>query len=518
MATSSKIKIATIISFALFMYTNTARVVDAQMPNVYEQTTQVNAFVGHDFDEDGMPNWWEIQYGLDPLDPSDAPLDYDGDTLTNLVEYQYLTSPINKDTDGGGVWDNLELELCNSPLDSSNDNDGDNCVSTFDPDVPVDPRADSDGDGLNNNIEDEIGTSKTSIDTDGDGVNDYDEVNKYPTNPLEPDTDFDGINDYDELFTYNTNPNNKDSDFDGLLDNEEIFTYNTNPNYWDSDDGGMSDKDELENGSDPLIKDDDYVLTWAVYYGNTAEEAFGSLENNKINIYEGMDLSLEAVRPKKVSQLTIKFNGKTFNTKKELVKLKLLSPDKPGIYKIDLALDLKTGKKITLTKFVEVRQRGKIISKIDGKFNSLYNQVDVFESEPVENAKIEVYEYNELCGELQLYQANILGASNPEKLGPNPQYTDSDGTYLLPLRPGNYLIKISKPEYGTQEILYNAETHTVFSQDIYLRYDYDIAIWGGIYLITFLTTWLVVNIINNLKSIFSFFFRRPFGKRKRAYN
>ncbi|MGD8505569.1 MAG: PKD domain-containing protein [Candidatus Bathyarchaeota archaeon] len=46
-----------------------------------------------DDDNDGMPDSWEIENGLDPLDPTDASLDPDGDGLTNLEEYQEDTDP-----------------------------------------------------------------------------------------------------------------------------------------------------------------------------------------------------------------------------------------------------------------------------------------------------------------------------------------------------------------------------------------------------------------------------------------
>ncbi len=46
-----------------------------------------------DSDADGMPDDWEIKYGLNPFDPSDANQDLDGDGLTNLQEYQLGTDP-----------------------------------------------------------------------------------------------------------------------------------------------------------------------------------------------------------------------------------------------------------------------------------------------------------------------------------------------------------------------------------------------------------------------------------------
>jgi hypothetical protein len=46
-----------------------------------------------DRDKDGMLNEWEIQYGLNPLDPSDAAGDLDADGFTNLEEFNFKTKP-----------------------------------------------------------------------------------------------------------------------------------------------------------------------------------------------------------------------------------------------------------------------------------------------------------------------------------------------------------------------------------------------------------------------------------------
>ncbi|PID43373.1 MAG: hypothetical protein CSA52_02395 [Gammaproteobacteria bacterium] len=51
-----------------------------------------------DSDEDGMPDVYENQHGLDPLDPDDAQQDADGDGLSNLEEYQAGTDPTVADT------------------------------------------------------------------------------------------------------------------------------------------------------------------------------------------------------------------------------------------------------------------------------------------------------------------------------------------------------------------------------------------------------------------------------------
>ena len=40
-----------------------------------------------DSDGDGMPDSWELMYGLNPNDPSDAVLDCNGDGYTNIEKY-----------------------------------------------------------------------------------------------------------------------------------------------------------------------------------------------------------------------------------------------------------------------------------------------------------------------------------------------------------------------------------------------------------------------------------------------
>ena len=65
----------------------------AQVNDAYRQFLGETMDPNGDLDGDGMPNGWEIRYGLDPRDPSDADLDSDGDGLTNLREYRLGRSP-----------------------------------------------------------------------------------------------------------------------------------------------------------------------------------------------------------------------------------------------------------------------------------------------------------------------------------------------------------------------------------------------------------------------------------------
>ena len=464
----------------------------AQLPNVYQQVSTVQGFVSPDIDGDGMPNVWELQYGLDPADPTDAAGDLDGDSLLNLDEYLHGTDPTDPDTDNGGVTDYHEIQLNKDPLDPSDDF----TPITFrnQPEQPNDPRADSDGDGVPNPVEREYGTDIHDIDTDDDGVNDYDEIFKYRTNPLDPDTDRDGLTDGQEIFTYSTDPKNRDTDFDGLTDYEEIFEYKTNPSFWDTDFGGMSDFDEVVNGSNPLLEDDDFQFTWIIYYGNEANELFKILENNKINIYEGMNLTLEAVKPLSVKSMTVEFNDKGFTTEKELVKLKVLAPDKPGIYLVRLTLELHSGQLVKMTRFVEVRQRGVVIRKASGTFNNVYRNFDFFDDEIVSDARVEVFTFNDIQGNLEKYETDLFPIANP-------QYTSSAGNYLLALHPGNYLVKVSKPELGTKEILLSSDGFELYSQNIYMTYNYDPIIWGGIFIAIFTVIWYLIAIYNFIRRL-----------------
>ncbi len=76
-----------------------------------------------DSDGDGMPDYWEEKYGLNPNNPRDAALDNDGDKLTNVEEYKLRaryrdsTNPLRKDTDGDGYDDFKEYKHNTNPLD-----------------------------------------------------------------------------------------------------------------------------------------------------------------------------------------------------------------------------------------------------------------------------------------------------------------------------------------------------------------------------------------------------------------
>lgn len=69
-----------------------------------------------DDDGDGLPDVYELQYGLDPFDPQDAVLDADADGLHNLDEYTQGTNPLQADSDGDGTNDLSEINGGRNPL------------------------------------------------------------------------------------------------------------------------------------------------------------------------------------------------------------------------------------------------------------------------------------------------------------------------------------------------------------------------------------------------------------------
>src|SRR5690606_4190098 len=79
-----------------------------------------------DSDGDLIPDGWEHQHGLEPLDPSDADDDPDMDGLTNLQEWQYNSDAHNANSDGG------------DPENPDNTNDGDEVDQGSDPNDPGD--------------------------------------------------------------------------------------------------------------------------------------------------------------------------------------------------------------------------------------------------------------------------------------------------------------------------------------------------------------------------------------------
>lgn len=161
-----------------------------------------------DNDTDGILDGWEVFFGLDPLDGTDAGIslvgqqdlwdqsltqshtasqDPDTDGLSNRTEYEYSTSrlgfgftptnglsPVTNDTDGDAMldaWEVLQWYLAGTN------------TSPVDP-ILADAAADPDSDGLTNLGEYQEGTDPGVADTDGDGALDGFEV-QWGSDPLD---------------------------------------------------------------------------------------------------------------------------------------------------------------------------------------------------------------------------------------------------------------------------------------------------------------------------------------------
>lgn len=76
---------------------------------------------GVDSDQDGLPDHWEDDHGLDPETPNPTNSDPDGDTLFTFLEFQIGTHPLDSDTDNGGESDGSEYERGAIPQDFPRD-------------------------------------------------------------------------------------------------------------------------------------------------------------------------------------------------------------------------------------------------------------------------------------------------------------------------------------------------------------------------------------------------------------
>ena len=194
-----------------------------------------------DSDNDGLFDGTEAGYGCagpgTDASANHCVPDADGGATT--------TSPINPDTDGGGVSDGSEDTNLNGKIDAGE----------LDPNNPSDDTTavDSDGDGLSDKLEAELGTNPNDADSDDDGVPDGQEPNPSLDsdgdgliNALDPDSDNDGLYDGTELGLgcsgagTNTGAGHCVPDADG----GETKTSPINP---DTDGGGASDGSEDAN-------------------------------------------------------------------------------------------------------------------------------------------------------------------------------------------------------------------------------------------------------------------------------
>ena len=196
-------------------------------------------YVMQDTDRDRVPNYIELEYGLNPQ----MRVATDGDGLYDDEERAYNLGLMNVANGAEVLYPGHVGALL--PIDT-------NMTDTITGDRFGNDRRyiqqDSDGDGLNN--EQELVTyaqlspnggvvplNPWSSDTDGDGLGDYQEVIYFHTSPIVPDT-FAPTNDVDLV-------RNRDMDGDGISDYDEVYGVHSDPSQMDTDDDGIPDTLEV---------------------------------------------------------------------------------------------------------------------------------------------------------------------------------------------------------------------------------------------------------------------------------
>jgi hypothetical protein len=280
--------------------------------------------VNPDTDGDGMDDGWEVEFALKPLiDDSAVDQDLDGydksgngeleftEFYTNLQEYELDTDPRNPDTDNDGLpdgWEYYFKVFCENAINNKSRTWLSETPEIPDPKNPDDYNIDIDflykkkdvkaytlsPDGLDNIQEYTKGTDPTKPDTDFDGLSDYDEVEKYGTSPLEVDSDGDKLWDGWEVsfggLLVGLDPNKYDTDDDGVNDTIEDFD---NDNLWNLDESGL--------GTSPLSNDtdgDSLPDNWEESYwnGHTTDHPHPTIHDSEIDFdNDGLINSLEFI-------------------------------------------------------------------------------------------------------------------------------------------------------------------------------------------------------------------------------
>ncbi|MBN1892695.1 MAG: cellulose binding domain-containing protein [Clostridiales bacterium] len=166
-----------------------------------------------DANANGVADYLDFIAGDDPDPEIDYETDTDGDGIPDYFEIEWGTDPLSVDTDGDGIDDMTEMYCGMDPLTSDLDED-------------------FDGDGLTLQQEQALGTEFWNEDTDYDGLLDGDEINIYGTDPLQEDTDGDGLLDGDEIdlgldpLNANTHgvPDNEYTQTHVLLSDSDVFS------------------------------------------------------------------------------------------------------------------------------------------------------------------------------------------------------------------------------------------------------------------------------------------------------
>jgi hypothetical protein len=112
-----------------------------------ERDRRILAWLNSDTDQDGLPNRFELEYGLDLEDPTDGP-DIDGDGVPNFED---------NDVDGDGLINETDPDIDGDEVPNGDDDDVDGDA------VPDELDFDVDADGIRN---------EWDLDFDSDGIED----------------------------------------------------------------------------------------------------------------------------------------------------------------------------------------------------------------------------------------------------------------------------------------------------------------------------------------------------------
>jgi len=186
--------------------------------------------------------------GLDgyPLasDYANIALESDGEealSRTGVFPFGFLgdqSDPLQKDTDGDGLQDDVEFKpgcncegAGNDGFVNDDDSDDDGLQDGEEYELFVVGRGINDvakSDGNDGELYDELVCAICDYDSDGDGLSDGEEVH-IGTDPLDWDSDDDGLTDREELQIYFTDPNDLDTDDDQADGNIAARIHTTTP-------------------------------------------------------------------------------------------------------------------------------------------------------------------------------------------------------------------------------------------------------------------------------------------------